>query len=185
MVGDFEKPKYFRYKERLCAHSRNRQVGCTACIDICSARAIASAGDRVSVNPYLCAGCGACTTVCPSGALAYAYPGAPYTGERLRTRACAPTRGRRPRPGACCSTARAGQRAGRDAGRRQRRGQSRGVPARVIPLELHHTASTGIDVWLSAIAYGAGGVAVLMTDDEAPQYAGGARQTRWASRRRC
>ena len=48
MIGEFEKPKYFRYKERLCAHSRNRQAGCTACIDICSARAIASAGDLVA-----------------------------------------------------------------------------------------------------------------------------------------
>ena len=43
MIGEFEKPKYFKYKERLCAHSRNRQTGCTACIDICSAKAIASA----------------------------------------------------------------------------------------------------------------------------------------------
>ncbi|MDL2357193.1 MAG: hypothetical protein QFF03_18210, partial [Pseudomonadota bacterium] len=24
MIGEFEKPKYFSYKERLCAHSRNR-----------------------------------------------------------------------------------------------------------------------------------------------------------------
>ena len=29
-----------------------------------------------------------------------------------------------------------------------------GVPARVLPFSLWHTASAGIDVWLSALAYG-------------------------------
>ena len=46
----------------------------------------------------------------------------------------------------------------------------RGVPARVIPVPLWHTASIGLDVWLSAFAYGASQVWVLMTGDEAPQY---------------
>jgi ferredoxin len=98
LVGEFEKPRFFHYKPKLCAHSRNEQIGCTACIDVCSASAIRSdaslkgkAGARVRgatpatpvagglgggivVEPYLCVGCGACTTVCPSGALAYATP---------------------------------------------------------------------------------------------------------------
>ncbi len=45
-----------------------------------------------------------------------------------------------------------------------------GLPARVIPFEIHHIASTGIDVWLAALAWGASQVAVLVTGDEAPQY---------------
>jgi ferredoxin len=85
MVGEFEKPKYFSYKERLCAHSRNQLVGCNACVEICSAGAIEGAGDLVKVNPYLCAGCGACTTVCPTGAISYAYPSASHTGGRIKT----------------------------------------------------------------------------------------------------
>jgi ferredoxin len=40
----------------------------------------------------------------------------------------------------------------------------------VIPLPLWHTASTGLDLWLSAFAYGASQVWVLMTGEEAPQY---------------
>jgi hypothetical protein len=36
MTGEFEKPKYFVYKETLCAHSRSGITGCTQCIDICS-----------------------------------------------------------------------------------------------------------------------------------------------------
>jgi ferredoxin len=40
MVGEFEKPKYFSYNEKICAHGRNGQVGCSACIDVCSTKAI-------------------------------------------------------------------------------------------------------------------------------------------------
>jgi ferredoxin len=35
---------------------------------------------------------------------------------------------------------------------------------------LWHTASLGLEVWLSAVAYGARQVLVLLTDEEAPQY---------------
>jgi ferredoxin len=162
MVGEFEKPKYFSYKERLCAHSRNQLVGCNACVEICSAGAIEGAGDLIKVNPYLCAGCGACTTVCPTGAISYAYPSASHTGGRIKTvlQAYAEAGGEEPvlllhsLEGAAL-LARAG-----DA-----------IPGRLLPLGLHHTASTGIDVWLSALAYGAAGVTVLMTEAEAPQYA--------------
>ena len=45
-----------------------------------------------------------------------------------------------------------------------------GVPARVLPVEVEHIASVGIDVWLAALAWGASGVAVLATGREAPQY---------------
>ena len=159
MTGTFEKPKYFVYTERRCAHSRNKLPGCSACIDICSARAISSAGERIRVDPHLCAGCGACSTVCPTGAMAYAYPGAAYTGERLRTLLAA--------------YASAG---GKQAvilfhGPQARAAlDSVALPDRVIPVELHHAASTGIDVWLSAIAYGASGVVVLTTAHDAPPY---------------
>lgn len=171
MIGEFEKPKYFRYKERLCAHSRNRQTGCTACIDICSASAIASAGDLVRVNPYLCAGCGACTTVCPTGAMAYAYPGAPYTGDRLRTVLASYVREGGLDPVILFHGAGQGAALVSQLDPDKIEGASRGLPSRVIPMQLHHMASTGIDVWLSAIAYGASGIAILVTDEEAPQYA--------------
>ncbi|MGZ8356727.1 MAG: 4Fe-4S binding protein, partial [Telluria sp.] len=150
---------------------RNRKAGCSACIDVCSARAIASAGDLVRVNPYLCAGCGACTTVCPSGALAYAWPGAPYTGERLRSvlSRYAAEGGLDPVIlfyGAGRGTALVEELDGAGGD-----GVLRGIPAHVIPMQLHHMAATGLDVWLSAVAYGAAGVTVLVSDDDAPQYA--------------
>ena len=164
LTGEFEKPKFFNYQPTLCAHSRSRQPGCNQCIDVCSADAIRADGDRIFVEPHLCVGCGACSTVCPSGALTYAYPSVPDLGARLKT--------------ALSTYAGAG---GRDAclllhaedsrdaiARLARRGK--GLPARVIPVEVHHIASVGIDVWLAALAWGASQVAVLATGDEAPEY---------------
>jgi len=164
MTGEFEKPKYFAYKPSICAHSRSRQPGCNQCIDICSTAAIIADGDHVRVEPHLCMGCGACATVCPSGAMSYAYPAVPDLGLRLRT--------------LLSTYAKAG---GRDAcillHAEDGRGaivnlarRSRGLPARVIPFELHHVASVGLDVWLGALAHGASQVAVLASGAEAPQY---------------
>jgi ferredoxin len=45
-----------------------------------------------------------------------------------------------------------------------------GVPANVIPVPVWHTASLGIDAWLGAVAFGAAPIAILTTDEEAPQY---------------
>ncbi|WP_426113278.1 4Fe-4S binding protein [Massilia sp. PWRC2] len=165
MIGEFEKPTYFTYKERLCAHSRNKLVGCNACIEICSAAAIVGRGDKVFVNSNLCAGCGACGTVCPTGALSYAYPSAAYTGERLRALVGAY---RAAGGGAPSLLFHNGGRGKALIGELE--STSGGVPAHVIPIEIEHTASVGIDVWLAAFAYGAGAIAVLMTDEEAPQY---------------
>ena len=163
-TGEFEKPKFFAYKPSICAHSRSEKTGCTQCIDVCSTLAIRADGDHIAVEPHLCMGCGACTTVCPSGALTYAYPAAADLGTRMRT--------------LLATYERAG---GRDAAlllhaadarpvleSLARRG--RGLPARVIPLEVEHIASVGIDLWLAALAWGASGIAVLATGREAPQY---------------
>ena len=174
MVGEFEKPKFFQYKESICAHGRNGQVGCDACVQVCSASAISSqwkdGRGSVHVTPNLCVGCGACTTACPTGAITYAYPSAPYQGRKLK---------------ALLNTyASAG---GRDAvvllhngergralieqlGRAARTGKAQGVPVNVLPVEVFHAASTGLEVWLSALAYGAARIAILLTEDDAPQY---------------
>ncbi|MGH8800788.1 MAG: 4Fe-4S binding protein, partial [Casimicrobiaceae bacterium] len=163
-TGEFEKPKYFAYKASICAHSRSQKKGCTRCIDVCSTLAIRADGDHIYVEPHLCMGCGACTTVCPSGAMTYAYPTAADLGTRLRTllRGYARAGGR----DACLLLHAAEGGAVIEALARE----GRGLPARVIPVEVEHIASVGIDLWLAAIAWGASQVAVLATGTEAPQY---------------
>jgi ferredoxin len=192
-VGEFEKPRFFRYQHKLCAHSRNEQIGCTACIDVCSARAIRSDASRkgktrgelaggIVVEPHLCVGCGACGTVCPSGALSFGYPGPEDTGRRLRTALSAYAHAGGPAragaPALLLHSEGAGTRLIDELGRGARvgvdglggQGRLQGLPARVLPLALWHTASVGIDLWLAAVAQGASQVWVLLTDEEAPEY---------------
>lgn len=179
LVGEFEKPKFFNYKQKLCAHSRNEKTGCNACIDVCSASAISSQRDRqqIVVNPNLCVGCGACTTVCPSGALTYAYPRPAEQGTKIKTLLGTYTRAGGKQAALLLHSQEAGTRLLGDLGRLARLDPAtRGVPARVLPLALSHTVSVGLELWLSAMAYGASQVWVLMTDEEAPQYRDAVRE---------
>jgi ferredoxin len=194
-VGEFEKPKFFRYQQSLCAHSRNEQIGCTACIDVCSARAIRSdasqkgklqgkaprvagaparpvaSGGGIVVEPHLCVGCGACSTVCPSGALSYGYPGPADLGRRIRTMLAAYAAAGGRDAALLLHSEKAGAALIGQLGRAARvEAAIQGVPARVLPLALWHTASVGLDLWLAAIAQGASQVWVLLTDEEAPEY---------------
>jgi ferredoxin len=165
LVGEFEKPRFFQYREKICAHSRSGRKGCNACIDVCSSGAIRPDGDHVKVEPHLCAGCGGCATVCPSGAMTYAYPKVPETGARLKTMlgtyagaggkdACVLFHDAQAGRGAMLTLARKGK----------------GLPARVIPLECFHVASIGMDLLLGAIAYGASQVVIAVTDEVADGY---------------
>ena len=173
LVGEFDKPKFFNYKQKLCAHSRNEKVGCNACIDVCSAKAISSEKDRqqIKVNPNLCVGCGSCTTVCPSGALTFAYPRASEQGVKLKTMLSTYARSGGKNAAVLLHSQEAGSKLLNALGRSaQINKATQGVPARVLPVSLWHTSSVGLDVWLTAIAYGASQVWVLLTDEEAPQY---------------
>lgn len=162
--GRFEKPKFFNYKASICAHSRSQQPGCDLCIDVCSTAAIRAHGDHVFVEPHLCMGCGACATVCPSGAMSYAYPSVPDLGARIKTLLATYRAAGGRDPSLLFHDA-----AGRELILRLGR-HGKGLPARTIPVEVQHIASAGIDVWLGALAYGAGELAVLATGAEAPQY---------------
>ena len=170
-VGEFEKPRFFAYRENLCAHSRSSIEGCNRCIEICSTSAIRPDGDHVAVDPHLCMGCGACATVCPSGAMGYQYPRPEERGAQLRQ--------------LLSSYRKAG---GKDACVVFHNGldaipilaaaaaSDRGLPARALPLQSWHVASTGLDLMLAAIAYGASQVVVLATGSEDADYVAAVRE---------
>jgi ferredoxin len=167
LVGEFEKPRYYSYNERICAHSRSEIVGCTKCVDVCSTAAISAdtANNRVVVDPHLCMGCGACASVCPTGAMTYAYPRVADLGTRLRAtlgvyRAAGGTS-----PTLLFHNTTDGKNL---VTRLAQRG--RGLPAHVIPLEVQHVASLGPDLMLGALALGAAQVAVLYAGSEASEY---------------
>lgn len=165
MVGEFEKPKFFAYKEKICAHSRSQKQGCNRCIEICSTRAISPDGNHVKVDPHLCMGCGACATVCPSGAMAYQYPRVADRGMQLKAMLSA---WRQAGGGAACvllHNATDGRELLAEAAR-----SGAGLPDRVLPLEAWHIASIGIDALLGAVCLGASNVVLLSTGSETPEY---------------
>ena len=165
LVGEFEKPRYAEIEPGLCAHSRNKIVGCGQCIDVCSTGAIHPAGDSAEIDPHLCLGCGGCHAVCPTGAVRYAYPRPSDIGLRLRKMLAA--------------YAAAGGRHGCILFHDGKVGwellmrlgqQGRGLPARVIPLEVHDVASTGLDVLLGAVIFGASQCVILYQSHEPEGY---------------
>ena len=181
MVGEFEKPKYFVYNEKVCAHGRNGRVGCNACIDVCSTGAISSifksGQGSVEVNPNLCMGCGACSTVCPSGAMRYNYPSVPHQGKELKTLATvfqaeAKKLNQSVAPSLLLHTLKAGTQMIDGLGRSAHvlPKQYEGLPSYVIPYGIEHIASTGLELWLGAMAYGFAEVVLLLSGDEDPAY---------------
>ncbi len=171
LTGEFDKPKFFLYKENLCAHGRSKITGCNKCVEVCSTAAISEDGDYVKVEPHLCMGCGGCATVCPSGAMAYVYPRVSDVGSRLKT--LLSTYARAGGEDACLLFHDAGR--GRDLIARLGR-QGPGLPARVIPVETFHTASIGLDTVLGAFAFGASQVVILCGGDEPETYLAALRE---------
>lgn len=170
LVGEFEKPKFVVYNERICVHGRSNKVGCTNCIDTCSTGAITPDGNGVKVETHVCAGCGGCSSVCPTGALTHSFPRVTELGARIK-RLLAVYCGAGGKD-ACLlfhDGALSRELLMRSA-RRAQSGKAGGLPARVIPLEVHHPASIGMDVWLGAIAYGASQIVLLATRSEAAEY---------------
>jgi ferredoxin len=156
LVGDFEKPRYVNYRADICAHSRSRKIGCTRCLDVCPAGAIAPAGDTVAFDAMACAGCGGCAAVCPTGAAAYTMPPA---GDLLA------------RLAALLDTYHAAGGAGavllvHDA----RHGDAliealarfgAGLPARVLPFPVNEITSLGLEFFAAAFAFGAAALRIL------------------------
>ena len=182
LVGEFEKPKYFVYNEKICAHGRNGVTGCSACIDVCSTAAIQSVfkngQGQVAVNPNLCMGCGACSTVCPSGAMRYNYPSVPYQGLQLKalsktyTTEIARANLAASAPTLLLLSHTAGLQLIESLGRAAhlQAKSYEGLPSFVVPLSIENITSTGIDLWLSALSYGFAEVKILLTGSEDPAY---------------
>jgi ferredoxin len=157
MVGTFDKPRFINFSADLCAHSRNRRIGCTRCLDLCPAGAISPAGDSVAIDADICAGCGQCAAVCPTGAASYALPTVESLARRLRTAIRAwYAAGGATAPVILLHDEDHGA-ALIDASARF----GRGLPANVVPLLVNEVTQTGPELIAAALAWGAGGILIL------------------------
>jgi len=155
LAGEFEKPRYFDYDASICAHSANGRTVCSACIDACPAEAIASIGDRIEVDANLCQGGGSCAMVCPSGAIRYRYPNLRDNGKRLRDMLAAYREHGGSEPVVLFHAESWAPDAYLDA------------YDNLLPFAVEELGSVGMDLCLSAFAYGAAQV-MLLADEAVP-----------------
>ncbi|HHH43598.1 MAG TPA: 4Fe-4S ferredoxin [Gammaproteobacteria bacterium] len=153
LVGEFEKPQYFRYDASICAHGRSGITACTRCLDTCPTGAIQSLGEQIQVDPYLCQGAGSCATACPSGAITYRYPDLADTLTRLRRLLETYRESGGERPVVLFHD--------RENGVAQIRQQAADLAENLLPVEVEEIGSVGLDSWLSALAFGAEQVGLL------------------------
>jgi ferredoxin len=161
LTGQFQKPRFFNYNPDICAHGASGIDGCTRCVRACATEAIVSIGEKVEVDPHLCQGLGSCVSVCPSGAMSYAYPPLPDLLAAVRAMLHAYREAGGSRPVLLLHDG--------VSGRETLEGVGARLPEYVLPLELEEATSTGVETWLSALAYGAAGVVVLVGPGTAPR----------------
>ena len=171
MVGEFEKPRYVKYEESLCAHGRNTRTGCTRCLDVCPTGAITSAGDKVAIDPYVCAGCGSCASVCPTGAATYALPPREAVFERLRTVLTVYEKAGGAAPILLVHDSRHGEEL---IALMARHGS--GLPARVLPFAVNEATQLGLEFFAVAFAYGITSIRLLIDPKKRDELAGLAGQ---------
>ena len=171
LVGQFDKPRFFDYRNTLCAHGRQGVLGCSACVDLCSTAAIRSdlRQQQILVDPHLCMGCGVCSTVCPSGAIRFDYPDASFLGGRLKQALS----GFLAQGGVDAIVLLYDHNGSRNLPQLT---QFPAVVGRLVPVPVWDAASAGLEIWLSSVAYGASQVWVLADDGAAPLYLDALRQ---------
>lgn len=146
MLGTFDKPKYFRLNNDICAHSSRGVSGCTRCVDACPAGALSSNGHAIEINPFLCQGVGTCATACPTEAITYALPEPEKTQNFIYRLLNSYQMAGGVKPTILFF-------GNRDEETVAAKLPS--LPSNVIPIALEELATIGVDTWFSALVYGA------------------------------
>ena len=154
MVGEFEKPLYFRINTDICAHSSRGLTGCTRCLDVCPADAISSIEKQIEVDSHLCHGAGSCSTACPTGAISYAMPKSSMMADYM-TRLLQMYRDQ---GGLNPVIVLHGEETGID--------QANLAP-NLMPVALEEVANLGIELWMHMFSQGCQQI-ILLTDSNTP-----------------
>ena len=157
LVGEFDKPRFITFDAGLCAHSRNKRVACTRCLDLCPTGAITPGRDSVVISAEICAGCGACAAICPTGAASYALPASDNLLRRLRALLLTYREAGGEAPVVLVHDAEHGE-ALIDALARH----GTGLPARVLPLRVNEVSQLDLAFFLAGFAWGAAQIRLLL-----------------------
>jgi ferredoxin len=158
LVGTFDKPRFVTFEASLCAHSRNRRIACTRCLDLCPTGAITPGKDSVLISAEICAGCGACAAICPTGAAQYAMPPGEALLRRLRAllltyreaQVASPLRGGGGEAPVILVHDEAGE-----AQIAALAHHGTGLPARVLPLRVNEVSQIDLPFLVAGFAWGA------------------------------
>ena len=153
MTGEFGKPVYVKYQPNICAHSSQGITGCTRCLDWCPAEAIQDKGEKIEVNTSLCQGCGSCTVACPTGALSYTYPAEHEWQSMVQELLANYRKAGGSQPDLLIYD---------DKGSGALLDNAGTLPDSLIPVPVEAIGSVGMNAWLSALAYGAGSITLLI-----------------------
>ena len=153
MSGEFGKPVYVKYQANICTHGSKGITGCTRCLEICPADAIREKGEKIEVNTSLCQGCGSCIVNCPTGALSGTFPPVQDWLIMIRDILSAYRNAGGSHPDLLVYD---------DKGAGVLRDHAGTLPDNLIPVPVEETGSIGMDAWLSALAYGAGTITLLI-----------------------
>lgn len=185
MIGDFQKPRFVNLAAVVCAGP----AACNLCCEACPTKAVSSRDGVLQVDHAACSGCGLCAAVCPTGALHTRHP-APQEllvavhgriADARLERGRAPTVIFRQAPEEDDSWSRALLDADNGGETVSDPGEAYAA-APVVALPLRAIGCSGPEIWLGALAYGAGRVIVEVPSSyPSPMKAVLAGQHDWAA----
>ncbi len=174
MIGTFQKPRFIRYQPGICAHKGSDRDACTRCRDVCPAAALQTHGERIRIDHAACLGCGICTNICPTGALRSLHVPPDEMLVAVHGRLSEERFQRASGPTVVFHPVRSDEAPGYP--------DTAACSQPLLCFPVAEIGCIGPEIWLSALAYGAGRV-ILVTPESYPPALGGilGEQIQWVS----
>ncbi len=161
MRGRFEKPRFIAFVNNHCIHGRSRTRDCRRCLEVCPFGAIQSVDRHISFDHSLCRGCGGCALVCPTDAIHTIHPSPEELLEKLQDGLeTLPAGVDFPPLVVISDTETAGGNSRSDGEERKHN--------RRLDFPVEQIGFVGLEMLLTALAYGAGTVAVICSERNPP-----------------
>ena len=162
MRGRFHRPQFMAFLKNRCLHGRSRTLDCRQCLAICPFGAIQSVDRTISIDHYRCQGCGGCAMVCPADAIQMVHPSLEELLGMLRRALEDRSAGAAVPPTLVISEMETGdgqKTPGMDEGNHDHR----------IHFEVEQIGHVGLEMFMAALAYGAGSVVVACGAQNPPE----------------